>query len=81
MTVARDGRPAPVERRPQLPGETPVGRTFIKQSCRKTIDGVGTAVLKTSYFRKKGQSQFDPRTDRETRDQFESVVRFELTRG
>ncbi len=61
-------------------GETPVGRTFIKQICRKAMAGLGTAVLRTNYFRKKGQSQFDPHTSRETTDQFESFVRFELIR-
>jgi len=59
-------------------GEAPVARTFIKQDCRKAIPGVGTATLRTSYFRKKGQSEFDPQTGRETKDQFESMVRFEL---
>ena len=61
-------------------GETAVLRTFIKQGCRKTIDGVGVATLQTRYLRKKGQSQYDPRTDRETDGQFESHVRFELTK-
>ena len=61
-------------------GEAPVDRTFIKQNCSKTIAGVGTASLLTHYFRKKGQSQFDPHTGRETKDQFESMVRFELLR-
>ena len=42
------------------------------------IDGIGIATLHTRHFRKKGQSQFDPRTDRETEGQFESAVRFEL---
>jgi hypothetical protein len=65
---------------PPAEGETPVARTFIKQDCRKAIHGVGNAALHTRYFRKKGQSQFDPRTDRETDGQFESLVRFELTR-
>jgi hypothetical protein len=62
-------------------GETPVGRTFVKQRCRKSVADVGTAVLQTNFFRKKGQSEFDPRTGRETKDQFESLVRFELTLG
>lgn len=61
-------------------GEAPVARTFIKQSCSKAIPGVGTATLRTSYYRKKGQSEFDPQTGRETKDQFESMVRFELLR-
>jgi hypothetical protein len=65
---------------PPAEGETPVVRTFIKQDCRKAIDGVGVVALHTRYFRKRGQSQLDPRTDRETAGQFESLVRFELTR-
>jgi hypothetical protein len=66
---------------PLTDGETPVLRTFIKQDCSKTIDGVGNAVLHTRFFRKKGQSQYDPRTDRETEGQFESTVRFELMKS
>jgi hypothetical protein len=65
---------------PPAEGESPVLRSFIKQDCRKTIDGVGVATLQTRYLRKKGQSRFDPRTDRETEGQFESLVRFELTK-
>jgi hypothetical protein len=65
---------------PLTEGETPVLRTFIKQDCTKTLDGVGNATLLTRFFRKKGQSQYDPRTDRETEGQFESTVRFELMR-
>jgi hypothetical protein len=65
---------------PPADSETPVIRTFVKQDCRKTIDGVGVATLQTRYLRKKGQSQYDPRTDRETEGQFESYVRFELTK-
>jgi hypothetical protein len=65
---------------PPAEGETPVMRTFVKQDCRKTIDGVGAATLQTRYLRKKGQSQYDPRTDRETEGQFESHARFELTK-
>jgi hypothetical protein len=65
---------------PLADGETPVLRTFIKQDCTKAIDGIGNAVLHTRFFRKKGQSQYDPRTDRETEGQFESFVRFELMR-
>jgi hypothetical protein len=61
-------------------GETPVLRTFVKQVCRKAIADAGTAVMRTNFFRKKGQSQFDPRSQRETADQFESMARFELTR-
>jgi hypothetical protein len=60
-------------------GEEPVGRTFIKQDCRKTVEGPANALLQTRYFRKSGQSQYDPHTQKETQGQFESLVRFELT--
>lgn len=60
-------------------GEEPVGRTFIKQDCRKTVDGPANALLQTRYFRKKGQSQYDPHSQKETEGQFESAARFELT--
>ena len=59
-------------------GETPVDRIFVKERCRKDIDAKTTAVLTTRHLRKAGQSQFDPRTGRETAGQFESSVRFEL---
>jgi hypothetical protein len=62
-------------------GEEPVGRTFIKQDCRKALDGPALVVLQTRYFRKKGQHQFDPYSSKETQGQFESSVRFELTQG
>jgi hypothetical protein len=60
-------------------GETPVGRTFIKQRCRKTVDGPALADIETHFFRKKGQSQYDPQSGKMTEGQFESLVRFELT--
>jgi hypothetical protein len=37
-------------------------------------------VLVTHHLRKPGQSQFDPHSGRETINQFESNVRFELVR-
>ena len=58
-------------------GESPVGRTFIKQHCTKSIAGGPSLDLTTHYFRKRGQRQFDARTERETEGQFESLVRFE----
>src|SRR5947207_10505377 len=60
-------------------GETPVFRTFIKQRCRKAVDGKTIAELQTHYFRKKGQAEIDIRSGRQTEGQFESLVRFELT--
>ena len=64
---------------PPSDGEEPVGRTYIKQDCRKAIAGTGIAVLQTHYFRKNGQRQFDPHSQKETEGQFESMIRFELT--
>jgi hypothetical protein len=61
-------------------GETPVGRTFIKQRCRKTLPAMAVAEIETHFFRKKGQSQYDPQSGRTTEGQFESLARFELTR-
>ena len=64
---------------PLAEGETPVARTFIKQRCRKTVEGTAVADIETHFFRKKGQSQYDPQSGRTTEGQFESLVRFELT--
>ena len=64
---------------PLAEGETPVARTFIKQRCRKSIEGTAAAEIETHFFRKKGQNQFDPQYGRTTEGQFESLARFELT--
>jgi hypothetical protein len=64
---------------PAEDGETPVFRTFIKQRCKKTVEGGALAELATSYLRKKGQAEIDPHSGRQTEGQFESLVRFELT--
>jgi hypothetical protein len=68
------------ERLPPEDGETPVMGIFIKERCRKEIDGDTSASLVTRHLRKAGQSQFDAHTGRETTGQFESNVRFELVR-
>jgi hypothetical protein len=60
------------------PGETPVAGIFIKQRCEKDMDGGVHGLLVTHYLRKPGQSQYDPHSGRETTNQFESSVRFEL---
>src|SRR4051794_9020173 len=60
-------------------GETPVFRTFIKQRCKKVVEGNIVAEMQTNFFRKKGQAEVDERTGRATEGQFESLVRFELT--
>lgn len=64
---------------PPEDGETPVFRTFIKQRCKKPVEGGAIADLQANYFRKKGQVEIDPRTGRQTEGQFESIVRFEMT--
>jgi hypothetical protein len=65
---------------PADPGETPVAGTFIKQDCTKDIDAMTRGRLVTRYLRKPGQSQYDPHSGKETINQFESNVRFELTK-
>jgi hypothetical protein len=60
------------------PGETPVAGIFVKQRCEKDMDGGVHGLLVTHYLRKPGQSQYDPHSGRETTNQFESSVRFEL---
>ena len=60
------------------PGETPVTGIFIKQRCEKDIDGGLHGLLVTHHLRKPGQSQYDPHSGKETTNQFESYVRFEL---
>jgi hypothetical protein len=63
---------------PASEGEEPVEGTFIKQDCRKTVDGPALAVMQTRYFRKKGQHRFDPYSKKETKGEFESTVHFDL---
>src|SRR5262245_30475978 len=60
------------------PGESAVTGVFIKQRCEKDVDGGVHGVLVTRHLRKPGQSQYDPHSGRETTNQFESSVRFEL---
>jgi hypothetical protein len=61
-------------------GETPVTGIFIKQRCRKNMDGGVHGLLVTRHLRKPGQSQYDPHSGKETTNQFESNVRFELVK-
>jgi hypothetical protein len=65
---------------PAAPGETPVFGIFIKQNCTKAIDAQTRATLVTRYLRKPGQSQYDPHSGKETVNQFDSNVRFEMIR-
>ena len=59
-------------------GETPVDGVFVKQQCRKDIGEGKLATMFAKHLRKTGQARFDPRTGRQTTNQFESIVRFEL---
>jgi hypothetical protein len=65
---------------PAEPGETSVTGIFIKQHCEKDIEGGLHGLLVTRHLRKPGQSQYDPHSGRETINQFESNVRFELVK-
>jgi hypothetical protein len=77
--TARFGRDGwTCERLPPDDGETAVEGIFVKERCRKDLEAKTVASLTTRHLRKAGQSQFDPRTGRETAGQFESSVRFEL---
>ncbi len=65
---------------PPTPGETPVAGIFVKQRCEKDLDTATRARLVTRHLRKPGQSQYDPHSGKETTNQFESNVRFEMVR-
>ena len=65
---------------PGEPGETPVAGVFIKQRCEKDLEGGIHGLLMTRHLRKPGQTQYDPHSGRETTNQFESSVRFELVK-
>jgi hypothetical protein len=65
---------------PAEAGETPVSGIFIKQRCEKDMEGGVHGLLVTRHLRKPGQSQYDPHSGKETTNQFESNVRFELTK-
>src|SRR5436190_13449602 len=64
---------------PPEDGETSVFRTFTKQRCKKTLEAGALAEMHVNYLRKKGQTEIDPHSGRQTEGQFESLVRFELT--
>jgi hypothetical protein len=68
------------EDQPAEAGETPVAGIFIKQRCTKEMDDGARGLLVTRHLRKPGQSQYDPHSGKETINQFESNVRFELVR-
>src|SRR3974390_3013451 len=65
---------------PAEAGETSVSGIFIKQRCQKDMDNGVRGLLVPRHLRKPGQSQYDPHSGKETTNQFESNVRFELVK-
>ena len=63
---------------PAEQGESAVDGVLLKQNCTRASDDGTRLTLNTRHLRKAGQSAVDPRTGRQTRGQFESMVRFEL---
>jgi hypothetical protein len=65
---------------PPAEGESPVGDLFIKQSCERVDPEHHLKVaLRVNYFRKPGQSAFNPQMATQlTRGQFESSARVEV---
>ena len=58
-------------------GETPIGASFLKRMCiKEKFDK--TIILKGTYFRKKGQTTFNPVTNKPTTGYFESSVRLDV---
>lgn len=58
-------------------GETPIDGEFVKQRCRKLLDGQ-QLTLESRHYYKPGQAQVDPNTDLPTVNQFESSTRFQI---
>jgi hypothetical protein len=65
---------------PPAEGESPVGSLFIKQSCELVDPAHRRGIsLKVNYFRKPGQSAFNPQMPTQlTEGQFESSARLEV---
>jgi hypothetical protein len=65
---------------PPAEGESAVGDLFIKQSCELSDPGHGRKIaLKVNYFRKPGQSAFNPQMPTQLmQGQFESSARLEV---
>jgi hypothetical protein len=65
---------------PADPGETPVGRIFVKTRCEKAMAGK-RLVLQARLLRKPGQSDYDPVTGDYMPGQFESTTRLDILAG
>ena len=59
-------------------GETSVDGLYIKQRCARTLEGGARATMWVRHLRKAGQARFDPRSGKQTKNQFESLVRLDL---
>ncbi len=62
---------------PPEPGETPVGKIFIKQRCEKTTPE-HHLIMQARLLRKPGQTDYDPATKEFRPGQFESSTRLEI---
>jgi hypothetical protein len=62
---------------PPDPGETPVGKIFIKQRCEQTTPE-HRLILQARLLRKPGQTDYDPVTREYRPGQFESSTRLEI---
>ena len=62
---------------PPEPGETPVGKIFIKQRCEKTTPE-HHLIMQARLLRKPGQTDYDPVTKEFRPGQFESSTRLEI---
>jgi hypothetical protein len=65
---------------PPAEGEGPVGELFVKQACELSdAEQHRKVVLRVNYFRKRGQSAFNPQMPTQlTTGQFESSARLEV---
>lgn len=62
---------------PAAQGETPVAGLFVKADCKKETPE-RTLYVQARFFRKAGQSDYDPVTREPTTGQYESSTRFEI---
>jgi hypothetical protein len=62
---------------PADPGETPVGKIFVKQRCEKVEPG-RRLVMQARLLHKPGQTDFDPGTKEFRPGEFESSTRLEI---
>jgi hypothetical protein len=63
---------------PLANGETPVGRSAVKQDCTGTSASGSHLLLKTRFFHRKGQTQFDQHSGKFREGLYESTARLEV---